>query len=262
MSTQKQGLFAFYENLARDQHDLDYYLNPVGLSRRNIITALLDAQPNDVIGDLGCGEGLIALKLQGRVIGSDLSPARARLARANGITALSADVVNLPHPDACFDKIVCSEVIEHLVEPAAALREIYRVLRHGGIAVLTVPLGERLGQTLLNVPQDVLGSGRYTEIKEQFNLKNSHLSAFTEDSFQDLLRQCHFEIKAISFTYNYIPKRRLLLRFFKRAYRLLAQRSPIALLSGLVERVICASYQEQADKHHIIVEAQKPLLAH
>jgi ubiquinone/menaquinone biosynthesis C-methylase UbiE len=46
----------------------------------------------------------------------------------------------MPFPDASFDVIVCSHVLEHIVEDHKALRELYRVLKPKGIAVLQVPI--------------------------------------------------------------------------------------------------------------------------
>lgn len=46
----------------------------------------------------------------------------------------------LPFADASFDRIVASEVLEHVVRPEAAIAEISRVLAPGEIAVVTVPM--------------------------------------------------------------------------------------------------------------------------
>lgn len=50
-----------------------------------------------------------------------------------------SDITNIPEPDASFDAILCSEVLEHLPDPLAALQEFARLLKPGGILILTAP---------------------------------------------------------------------------------------------------------------------------
>ena len=49
------------------------------------------------------------------------------------------DGVNIPYPENYFDFILCSEVLEHAASPVLLMREIKRVLKPGGIALITVP---------------------------------------------------------------------------------------------------------------------------
>ena len=55
-------------------------------------------------------------------------------------THLCGDIRALPLRDDCVDLVLCTEVLEHVYETSEALAEIYRVLRPGGYAVITVPL--------------------------------------------------------------------------------------------------------------------------
>lgn len=49
------------------------------------------------------------------------------------------DIVNIPVASESFDAVLCTEVFEHIPDPMAALRELSRILKPGGILILTVP---------------------------------------------------------------------------------------------------------------------------
>jgi SAM-dependent methyltransferase len=57
-----------------------------------------------------------------------------------------SDVLAIPAPDASFDVILCTEVLEHVPEPIKAVKEMARLLRPGGLMLLTAPLGCLLHQ--------------------------------------------------------------------------------------------------------------------
>ena len=104
--------------------------------------------------DVGCGPGSITQGLArrlapGPVVGLDLSRATLETARQNaaaaGLTNLTYEegsVYQLPFADATFDVAYAHQVLQHLREPASALREMLRVVRAGGlIAVREVDWG-------------------------------------------------------------------------------------------------------------------------
>ena len=100
--------------------------------------------------DYGCGHGMAAVVLArrgARVTGFDLSPgyleeAHARAA-ANGVAVAfaQADGERLPFADGAFDRVWGNAVLHHL-DLERAGRELYRVLRPGGLAVFCEPWGE------------------------------------------------------------------------------------------------------------------------
>jgi SAM-dependent methyltransferase len=66
-----------------------------------------------------------------RLEANDPAVARAHVIRG--------DVVSLPFPDGWFDRVIASEVMEHVSEDGAAMAELARVLRPGGLLAVTVP---------------------------------------------------------------------------------------------------------------------------
>jgi len=55
-------------------------------------------------------------------------------------TRVSADITNLPLDSDFFDGILCSHVLEHVLDDRSAMKEFFRVLRPGGWVILQVPL--------------------------------------------------------------------------------------------------------------------------
>ena len=54
-----------------------------------------------------------------------------------------SDICSIPEPNASFDVIMCTEVFEHIPDPLSALNEFSRLLRSGGLLILTAPLMSR-----------------------------------------------------------------------------------------------------------------------
>ncbi|HEY8899769.1 MAG TPA: class I SAM-dependent methyltransferase [Chthoniobacterales bacterium] len=70
----------------------------------------------------------------------DLSEAAVRKLRAAGGRAVVGSATALPAADATYDLVCALDIIEHVADPAVALREITRVIRPGGRLLLSVPL--------------------------------------------------------------------------------------------------------------------------
>ena len=105
--------------------------------------------------DLGCGTGLAARAFAAQVddiVGLDLSPRMAELARATGLyrDVVVADVVTglTRQSDAEFDLILAADVLIYLHDPAALFAEAARVLEAGGLMAFTAETHEGRGVAL------------------------------------------------------------------------------------------------------------------
>jgi len=108
--------------------------------------ALLAPGPRDRVLEVGCGAGHLLERLpEGRRFGLDLSESMLRRAqrRVDPGTLLQANAESLPFRTGAWDRVYCSEVLEHLADPRAALAEIERIVATHGVVVVSVP-NERL----------------------------------------------------------------------------------------------------------------------
>jgi SAM-dependent methyltransferase len=62
-----------------------------------------------------------------------------KLPEQGSSSCVNGDALRLPFPDGAFDRVICSEVMEHIPDDRAAAAELIRVLRSGGTIAVTVP---------------------------------------------------------------------------------------------------------------------------
>jgi SAM-dependent methyltransferase len=92
--------------------------------------------------DAGCATGALLAKLRDRgwaCAGVELSPSAEYARGERGLDVRSAGLEESRFPDASFDLVLASHLIEHLNDPAAFVREVYRVLASGGYFLVTTP---------------------------------------------------------------------------------------------------------------------------
>ena len=155
--------------------------------------------PGERMLDLGCGFGRHAYEAVRRgadVVAFDYS--FDELVHTNGTFgamsddgeapigvsagSVRGDAHHLPFLDAAFDRIIASEVLEHLPDDAAALRELARVLRPGGTIAVTVPAW--LSETVC------------WKLSEEYHApiaEGGHLRIYTEARMRDLMREAGLE---------------------------------------------------------------------
>jgi SAM-dependent methyltransferase len=116
--------------------------------RARTIFEWLGETSGKTILDCGCGRGFYLKMLRhlgdARLFGIDLELPYLRKARRNTaeldrVLVASASIYDLPFPGGHFDAVVLSEILEHVERDVDGLREVWRVLKPGGVALLTVP---------------------------------------------------------------------------------------------------------------------------
>lgn len=114
------------------------------LRRFGRILQILEGIEGDFL-DAGCASGLLTAKLaaqtKGRGWGIDVNPDFIRLAKRKypHLNFSVAAIEKLPFPKEKFHLVICSEVLEHVVNPQRALKECRRILKKRGKILVIVP---------------------------------------------------------------------------------------------------------------------------
>lgn len=140
-------------DLAADAYARHWHGSLAGVQGESL--ALAAPAPGEAVLDVACGAGVMAAAAAsavgpaGRVLGVDLSDAMVQASRQRALDLnlgqaafARMDAEQLQLPDAGFDLALCALGLMYVPDPDAALRELRRVLRPGGRAVLAV-WGER-----------------------------------------------------------------------------------------------------------------------
>lgn len=170
--------------------------------------------------DLGAGQGALshALKLRGfDVTAADINTGQFR---APGVLCAKLDLNKpLPFPDGDFDLVMAVEVLEHLESPRAFLREVYRVLRPGGLAVVSTPNITSLPSRLF-----FLATGWFDlfvptrrRLEDPLDVAaDGHITPLPGWLVRYDLREAGFELGDTRFTMAYVPLvPRAVLRYFR-----------------------------------------------
>ncbi len=161
-----------------EQFERDPYFDSFTYSRLKLEQALkprLDALPDGArLLDVGCGTGDLLRRLGGRFACTGCDPAEEMLEHARAanpsvdFTVASAEA--LPYPDRSFDAVLCIEVVRYLADPRPALGELTRVLRPGGLALVTfAPLGTTSLYPLVNAVTSRVRLPGLTKVRQHFH---------------------------------------------------------------------------------------------
>lgn len=158
---------------------------------------LLPRDPSASILEIGCGTGATgALALAegrcGRYVGVELfegAAAEARQVLSEVITG-NVEALELTWQAASFDAIILSEVLEHLVEPGAALSRLARFVRPGGLLLASSP-----NISHWRVIRELI-MGRFN-LTDRGVFDRTHLRWFTPDSFASMIEGAGFNVEHV-----------------------------------------------------------------
>jgi SAM-dependent methyltransferase len=134
--------------------------------------------PSNHVLDFGCGTGgILGRLLCAEKVGIEVNPPSIREAEALGLI-IHSDFSKLK--DESFDVVISNHALEHILDPAAKIAEMHRVLKPGGRLILVVPAESpalpRFSKWAANDP-------------------DRHIYSWTPLSFGNLVTQCGFEVE-------------------------------------------------------------------
>ncbi len=174
-------------------------------------------EPTDdkLILDMPCGRGfylnMIRYVSQCRLVGAELDwdvilKAQAHVGHLPDIALHNCNIYALPYPDNTFDAVILSEILEHIDDDVAGLKEIYRVLKPGGVVAITVPNAnypfwwDPINKTLETLFHRHIGRGTFAGIWA------NHVRLYQRDDLHDAVLKAGFLLEEErAFTHDSFP---------------------------------------------------------
>src|SRR5437764_10775767 len=191
-----------YEARAAQQYGAPHPLPDPRIDRKfeRICELVRTKLPCEAFLDAGCGDGRYLAALAGelppRRAGFDLSARILETARARVEADLrQGSLEAIPFVDGEFDLVLCSQVIEHVLDADAAVAELHRVLRPGGILVISTDNERNYVTRVLNAPRTA--SVRMLRLRGARGRIESPATPYTRVRFRELLERGGFAVEHV-----------------------------------------------------------------
>lgn len=222
-------------------------------SRRDWIISSLHRYTSASMGgsgkalEVGPGSGVYLptlCELYINVYGTDIEPAYLAHARPlqekyHHLSLIADNITNSKLPSHSFDLILCTEVIEHIDDSKSALREMHRLLKPGGILIVSTP--QRYSPLELMAKVAFL-PGMIQLVRLIYRepiIDSGHINLMTETEVKEQLHAAGFEIKESYKTGLYLP---LIAEFTRHKGLKLEQRLEEKLRGGMLDWLLWTQY--------------------
>lgn len=225
--------FVEWNKLMSKNYNQDYYYERshpfivwVERKRLTAISSLIKAHlkttnfTDPTIVEVGCGAGHVLKEITHKIntknlIGIDiledwLNQAKEKL--GDKVKLIKGFAEKLPFNDNSIDYLVCSEVLEHVIDPIVVLNEIKRTVKENGLIVISIP-----NETIINKIKNLFDSVKlYDKLFPNLEKHNDwHIHCFDLQSFKDCIPK-GLEIQKIKYIPNSILPLRYVITFKKK----------------------------------------------
>ncbi|QQG43461.1 MAG: class I SAM-dependent methyltransferase [Candidatus Daviesbacteria bacterium] len=159
---------------------------------------LMEGVKFKLILDVGCASGTFTNRLtelfpQAKIYGVDAYSSAIKFAQKKypHLNFLKADAHQLPFKQNSFDLVICYETIEHVVDPLQVLRQMHRILKKDGLAILAMDSGNLMFRTIWWFWGKT--KGRVWE--------GAHLHPFHHDHLEEIVQKSGFKIQQKKFSH-------------------------------------------------------------
>lgn len=208
-----------YEIMDRIEHDHFWFV-----AKRKYLSVVLDKYfSGGRMLDVGCGTGAVMefLKVKGEVEGVDMSDMALNFCRQKGLKVEKGLANEMPYSTNTFDAVFALDVLEHLDNPAGAVKEAARVLKDKGIFVATVPAHQWLWS--------------------QHDVSMHHRKRYNKQDFADLFKD-DFDVVVISWIHAFILLPAMLVRGLKNILKVKDAGSDVKEPTFLVNKIMQLVY--------------------
>ncbi|MBZ0281181.1 MAG: class I SAM-dependent methyltransferase [Anaerolineae bacterium] len=161
------------EHMTRNEADMAFK------KRVRTIFEWIEPRDDSVILDCACGRGfylnMFRYVSQCKLVGLELEwpiiqKAHHNVGHLSNLLLTNANIYALPYPNNTFDGVILSEILEHIERDVEGLKEVYRVLKPGGVVAITVPNAnypfwwDPINKTLETMFDKHIGSGPWAGI--------------------------------------------------------------------------------------------------